>query len=304
MVSIIVLTCNNLESATKPFIDSLFQCTREDTFELIIVDNGSTDGTVDYLKKLSSRHPNIKLILNDENNGFSKGMNQGLSVAKGDVLFLMNNDILFPANWLSPALTVINRPEAGLVSPVVNRYGDGITARNYVQKAEAISRSCGQGVAYQCFVPFCCVGFRREVFERIGYLDEAFTPAYYEDNDYCLRSLYSGYKNAIALQSFVFHNHCQTSGKLLDRTAILKRNLSYYCEKHLIAQYIETLRNENKSLRKKLLSYRIKKIVIEFICFFVYSTRRKKTIRNRLKYILHLTSNDSCNYASKNIDYF
>ncbi len=303
MISCIILTCNQFENATLPMWETLIQSLPSDGWEAIFVDNHSSDETCDFIRHLQMQHGNVKAIFNSDNLGFSKGMNQGLSVAKGDVLFLMNNDILFPANWLSPALTVINRPEAGLVSPVVNRYGDGITARNYVQKAEAISRSCGQGVAYQCFVPFCCVGFRREVFERIGYLDEAFTPAYYEDNDYCLRSLYSGYKNAIALQSFVFHNHCQTSGKLLDRTAILKRNLSYYCEKHLIAQYIETLRNENKSLRKKLLSYRIKKIVIEFICFFVYSTRRKKTIRNRLKYILHLTSNDSCNYASKNIDY-
>ncbi|HDS85055.1 MAG TPA: glycosyltransferase family 2 protein [Phycisphaerales bacterium] len=305
MVSIIVLTCNNLESATKLFIDSLFQCTCEDQFELIIVDNGSKDGTVDYLKELSSRHSNIKLIFNDENNGYSKGNNQGLRIARGQYLCLVNNDILFTANWLDKLVSILQcHPEIGLISPVVNEPGDAVTSENYLDKMPLSVQTRDGCFQYSLSASFCCVCMHRKVFEKIGYLDEAFTPAYYEDADYCLRALYQGYKNAILLNSFVFHNHCQTSGTLADRAEIRRRNRLYYYDKHIIAEYIGKLRDENKLLRKKLFSYRIKKIFIEFICFFVHPKKRKKKCRKRLNHKLHLTSNDGCNYASENIDYF
>ena len=78
-LSIITLTYNNL-SYTKKFIESLYKYTQD--FELIIVDNGSTDGTVEYLKTLNS----VKLILNKENLGFSKGNNQGIGIAEGEYI--------------------------------------------------------------------------------------------------------------------------------------------------------------------------------------------------------------------------
>ncbi len=70
-----------------------------------------------------------------------------------------------------------------------------------------------------------------------------------------------------------------------------------------IAEYIGKLREENKRLRKKLLSFRIKKIFIEFICFFIYPKKQKKKCRNRLNHLLHLTSCNGWDYASENTDY-
>ena len=79
-LSIITLTLNNLEY-TKKYIESLYRFTSD--FELIIVDNASTDGTVDYLESLRLENDNVKVIYNEENKGFSKGNNQGIEIAEG-----------------------------------------------------------------------------------------------------------------------------------------------------------------------------------------------------------------------------
>ena len=86
-LSVITLTLNKLEY-TKKFIKSLQKYTKD--FELIIVDNGSTDGTVEYLESLDF----IKLIKNSENKGFSAGNNQGIAIAEGEYIGFLNNDIL------------------------------------------------------------------------------------------------------------------------------------------------------------------------------------------------------------------
>ena len=91
-LSVITLTYNKLEY-TKKFIESLYKYTKD--FELIIVDNGSTDGTVEFLKSLKD----VKLILNNENKGFSAGNNQGIELAEGEYIGFLNNDILLYPAW-------------------------------------------------------------------------------------------------------------------------------------------------------------------------------------------------------------
>ena len=93
-LSIITLTFNKLEY-TKKYIKSLYKYTSD--FELILVDNGSTDGTVEFIKSLP--YDNIKTIFNSENLGFSKGNNQGIDIAEGEYIGFLNNDILLSPNW-------------------------------------------------------------------------------------------------------------------------------------------------------------------------------------------------------------
>ena len=102
--AIITLTYNKLEVATKPYLDSLYQYTDENEFDLIIVDNASSDGTIDYVKDFAKNHKNITIICNNENLGYSKGNNIGIkSVIDKDYEYiaLLNNDILFTPNWLN-----------------------------------------------------------------------------------------------------------------------------------------------------------------------------------------------------------
>jgi len=95
LTSIIILTYNQLQY-TKKCIESIFQNTRK-PFELIVVDNGSTDGTVEYLEsevRDRNRTVVIKIIKNSENKGFAGGNNQGIAAATGDYILLMNNDVV------------------------------------------------------------------------------------------------------------------------------------------------------------------------------------------------------------------
>ena len=102
-LAIIVLGWNKLESTTKLFLDSLYKYTDEKIFDLIFVDNGSTDGTADYVRKYAENKNNLILIENKENLGYSKGNNQGLAYIQDkdyEYVGLLNNDILFTPDWL------------------------------------------------------------------------------------------------------------------------------------------------------------------------------------------------------------
>ena len=108
---IITPAFNKFEMATKPFLQSLYQYTDENSFDLIIIDNGSTDGTVEYLENFAKEHSNIRLILNKENLGYSKANNQGINLAlEGNYKYigLLNNDILFTPDWLKNTLEVFD----------------------------------------------------------------------------------------------------------------------------------------------------------------------------------------------------
>ena len=130
-LSIITLTYNNLHY-TKKYIESLYKNTKD--FELILVDNGSTDGTVDYIKSLP--YNNIKLIINEENLGYAKGNNQGIAAAEGEYIGFLNNDILLPSNWFDEIEKVfIAEEKAGFVSPIeLNPKIQNVNEHNYQNK--------------------------------------------------------------------------------------------------------------------------------------------------------------------------
>ena len=115
-LSIITLTYNQLEEATKPFLKSLYKNTDPELFELIIVDNNSQDKTVEYLKDFETKHNNVKAIYNNENLGYSKGNNQGLKIAQGEFIALLNNDIILSPEWYKPLFDkLIAPPQVTLV---------------------------------------------------------------------------------------------------------------------------------------------------------------------------------------------
>jgi GT2 family glycosyltransferase len=86
-------------------------------YEIIVVDNASTDGTIDYLE----RQNDITLIKNGENLGFAKECNQGIDVSKGEFIVLLNNDTIVTKNWLKNMVDFMNNHEdAGIAGPVTN----------------------------------------------------------------------------------------------------------------------------------------------------------------------------------------
>lgn len=243
-ITFIVLTCNKLEQTTKPFIESLYKYTDQSDFNLIIIDNGSSDKTVSYIKSL--KYNNITTVFNTENLGFSKGMNQGLKLKRNleqtKYIGLLNNDILFTKDWLVEALKGFEYDHTiGSISPRVNSLSsvyENINSENYLQKYPQYLEKYKEPITYTIKPYYCCAIFKSEVIEQVGLLDENFSPAFYEDDDYSMRILCKGWKNACVNHSFVFHNHCSTSGQLKNKNELIEKNKIYFYKKHYLGKYI------------------------------------------------------------------
>ena len=207
-VSIVMLTCNRLD-VTRPAIESLRAHTRQ-PYELIVVDNGSTDGTRAYLDTLE--RDGVRVIRNPTNRGIAAGWNQGLRAATGDCLMVLNNDVLVAGDWLERMVrTAYGVARAGLVGCrasaisgpqlLLPDYEDTaafpLFARRYAELADGTWFEIPRVVAVAML-------WRREVYERLGDFDERFGPNL-EDDDYSLTALAAGYRNVIANDVFVHH---------------------------------------------------------------------------------------------------
>ncbi len=101
--SIIILTHNKLEY-TKQCIESIRRYTKQGSYEIVVVDNHSTDGTVEWLRQ----QYDIQTIFNNHNLGFPKGYNQGIEIATEDNILLLNNDTVVTQNWLDIIFRIRN----------------------------------------------------------------------------------------------------------------------------------------------------------------------------------------------------
>jgi GT2 family glycosyltransferase len=209
--SIIILTYNNLKY-TRLCLESIFAKTEAPDFEVILVDNASTDDTPAYLQSFAAQKNNVKLILNPENTGFPHGNNQGAAIAQGQYLVLLNNDTVVTEGWLSGLIRHLQDPTVGMVGPVTNSSGNETRiAVDYQQLEEmpAFARAYAQAHQSQSFeismLPFHCVALRREIFDQTGLIDERFSLGMFEDDDYAIRLQKQGLKLLCAEDVFIHH---------------------------------------------------------------------------------------------------
>jgi GT2 family glycosyltransferase len=221
LTSIIVLSYNNLEITTKPCIESILKNTRSENYELIIVDNASTDKTQNYLKEISSKNQHVKLCLNESNKGFSAGNNDGIRISSGEYIVLLNNDTLVPKGWLKPLIKNLSKRNVGLVGPLTNSAGneqciniENLNESNYEKKIKHYLSNHHSEVHETQRLGFFCVAMNREVLNTIGYLEERFGVGMFEDDDYCIRVLKKKYLILIAEDCFVFHKGSISFNKL------------------------------------------------------------------------------------------
>lgn len=215
-VSIIILSYNTLEY-TKKCIDSIRRTTPITAREIIVVDNASTDGSVEYLKNQSD----VKLIINDENKGFPAGCNQGIiaSDPNSDVLLLNSDTVLLPNALFYLRMGLYKKDNYGTAGCITNRicnmqavpelYNIDITNEDgytYVYKY-GLNHNVPMKNAYEekIYLTGFALLIKRNVINEVGMLDEIFTPGNYEDNDYGLRVLAAGYKNILCHNSFIMH---------------------------------------------------------------------------------------------------
>ena len=220
-VSVIVLTYNNLDM-TKACLHSIEQYSHYPNLELVLVDNASSDGTPEFLREYASQHDNTVLCLNDDNLGFSAGNNVGLKAATGDYFVILNNDTYVTAGWVQGLLRSLRRhPNVGLVGPVTNNIGNeakiNINYHNMDEMAIA-ARAYARLHAGEIYpvraAAFFCVMFSRDVYQRVGPMEEAFGVGFFEDDDYCNRVREIGCTVAVVEDVFVHHHLSASFDKL------------------------------------------------------------------------------------------
>jgi GT2 family glycosyltransferase len=211
-VSIVIPVYNQLDY-TKQCLESLANTVNE-IVELIIVDNASSDGTYEYLSNYSNEKVNFVLIRNEENQGFPKAVNRGIEETKGQYVLIANNDIIFNGNWLERMIEVAESDgKIGLVGPISNEVSglqrDENAVYNSIEEMKKYAESIIDKNKNQILnfprLAFLCTLIKREVINKIGGLDERFSPGNYEDDDYCLRAQLAGYKAVIAKDVFIHH---------------------------------------------------------------------------------------------------
>lgn len=217
-VTIIILTWNGL-AYTKRCLETLRGLTVFPDYEIVAVDNGSTDGTVEYLRSL----PWLRLVENDHNFGFVRGNNRGLVECADDSDFvLLNNDTeIIQPDWLSRLhATAYSAPDIGIVGARLRR-PDGMLqhAGTYMPIETFWGQQIGAGErdvnqfnidAEVEGVVFACAYIKREVYDRVGPLDEDYF-SYFEDTDYCLKARSQGFKVVCCGSSTVIHHeHAST----------------------------------------------------------------------------------------------
>jgi GT2 family glycosyltransferase len=218
-VSFIIPLFNRLD-LTLPCVESLrATLPRGLPHEIILVDDGSTDGTRDWLRTLG---PPFRVLLNDRNLGYAASNNRGAGAATGNVLALVNSDLVFVPGWLPPMLRTLRwRPWVGIVGNVqVNALTGALDHTGIVvdEKCKpvhdlALPRfSAWRPVRRVPAVTAACVLVRRRQFLRLGGFDEEFRNGG-EDVDFCFRLRATGRGVRVALPSLVRHHISASPGR-------------------------------------------------------------------------------------------
>jgi O-antigen biosynthesis protein len=217
-VSIVIPVIDKLQ-LTMTCLQSIVAHTVPGSYEVIVVDNGSTEPTQAALGAVDG----LRLIRNDSNVGFVGACNQGGRAARGKYVLFLNNDTVALPGWLDALVGTLERdPRAAAVGAKLI-YPDG-----RLQEAGAIIWRDGSGWNYgrgadrdapeYCYVrevDYCsgaCLLVRRDVLEQLGGFDNRYAPAYYEDTDLCFRIRELGYRVLYQPRSEVIHLEGATAG--------------------------------------------------------------------------------------------
>tara|TARA_B100000315_G_scaffold155415_1_gene143952 strand:- start:1267 stop:2229 length:963 start_codon:yes stop_codon:yes gene_type:complete len=269
-LSIIVVSWNT-NSLLQNCLESIFKYTHGIKYELIVIDNGSSDGSVEMVE---SSFPSVNLIKNKINHGFSKGVNQGIKTANGKNILLLNSDTYILENTFGKMVSAIDKDtNTGAINCRV-LYPDGCPQSAY-SRFPSLS-----GVIYE-YLSMCklfnhskifykydvsqwdysaskvlmdglwpgggCLMIKKEVVEKVGTMDENFGYAYLEDTDLCYRINKAGYSFYYLAEATVYHHHSYSVSKSSQDfkdllTLNLQRNRYYFFRKHYGTNHLLVLK--------------------------------------------------------------
>jgi glycosyltransferase involved in cell wall biosynthesis len=264
----IIIPCWNQLEFTRQCVRALLRHTRP-SWELILIDNGSTDGTGEYLAGLQDAAPvPVTVIANETNRGFPAAINQGLHEARGEYLVLLNNDVVVTDAWLDQlvALTEMRfregeppcepHPHPARTSAAADRPPDARSVSlagpmsNYAAPPQLVEEApyrdmhemhafaqrwrddhIGRWFTVPKLSGFCLL-MKREVYEKIGGLDERFGLGLFDDDDLAERARRAGFELAVAHDLFVHHFGSRTfAGNGIDAEGLLDDNARRFAAK-------------------------------------------------------------------------
>jgi len=237
-VSVVIVNWNGLHYL-QDCLTSLRACSER--LEIIVVDNASTDGSIEYLKQQAD----VQLITNSSNLGFAEGNNLGMRQATGDFVLLLNNDTIVERNFLAPLLQAMADPHVGACQcktltptdpPMIDAYGSCMTWTGFLLHHKYGQPDVPATPPFEIFAAKAAAFLlRRAALDDAGDFDPDFF-AYLEDSDLSWRLWLAGWKIMCVPESVVFHVAGATARKLpsevvmfhsyKNRIAMLVKNLS------------------------------------------------------------------------------
>ena len=290
----IIIVNYNVKEFLQNLIHSIYKAARNIKYEIIIVDNASDDGSVEFLRE---KFPDVKLIVNEENLGFSKANNIGLKCAAGKYLLLLNPDTLVGEDTFDKMIEFFeSTPEAGLAgckilnpdgtlqlacrrsfpgpwtsfckvtglsslfpgSKIFARYNLTYLDENQTYEVDAISGSF--------------MMLTREVYEKVGGLDEEFF-MYGEDLDLCYRIQKAGYKVYYVHTTQIIHYKGEsTKRSTLDETKIFYNAMHLFVKKHLSSSFLVEIILQSAIIFRSFFAFlgKRKLIVLSIILDFIF----------------------------------
>ena len=222
---------------TKECVESIENNT-DYPHEIIFIDNGSTDGTVDYLETLQKTNPHYRVNANESNLGFAAGNNQGVKAARGKYVMLLNNDVLVSRGWLEDLVAALERDRRiGMVGPVTNHisgrqviadvpYADTPGFHEFAARVRAAKK--GTVTPRRRIAGFAFL-MRKQLYDELGGLEESFGSGNYEDDDLCLRVRERNQAVMVAEGVFIHHYGSRTfSANKIDYSTSMKRNAGLF----------------------------------------------------------------------------
>jgi GT2 family glycosyltransferase len=249
--SVIILNYNGLRNLGKILEDCVESVLKTDypNFEVLFVDNGSTDGSVDFIRERYSSNKRLHIIQNEENLGFAEGNNSGTRNAKGTYVALVNTDARVEPSWLKELVKAIQPADIGaaqsklllMESPnlmdcaggFIDYYGYHHFEVGYKQEANKYNRS------YEIFyAKGAGMIIKKEVFKSAGMFDPKIF-MYFDETDLCWRVRLNGYKVIFVPTSLVYHANKIIASSLQEKTQV------YFSTRNHLLVILKNCNSEN-----------------------------------------------------------
>lgn len=254
-LSLVVLSWNTRD-ITLACIESILANPPAVTWELIVIDNASEDGSADAIEKRYGSIPHLRLVRNESNLGFTGGNNQGIGRSTGRAIGLVNSDTIIPKGALTKLYTyLVENRGVGVVGPTLtHENGTPTTSFGYFPNAWSIfttsllpgwmwgnvrralgvvpDRSMKEPMAVD-YVSGAAFFVKREVLDRVGLLDEETFFAYFEETDWCLRIKKAGWQVIYLPDVRIVH----LEGKSFEKMTSHRRLMQYDSAKKFLRKH-------------------------------------------------------------------